>query len=166
MTRGLLIASTLLAAGLVVASQVMASSEVSPEVSVESPRTTGGQTLGDRVADDSTSPQAPATASPNGAAPAANGPAPSAQTPPARLIKHRGEAHAAEHAHPRPLDDRCRPLNDELETALQKQGNAHRLFQARVAHNAGNRLCRDGHPDRGIAELERGLSYLQENPHP
>jgi hypothetical protein len=88
------------------------------------------------------------------------------QTPPARLIKHRSEPHTAERTHPHPLDERCRPLKDELEAALQKPGNAHRLFQARLAHNAGNRLCREGHPDRGMAEFQRGLSYLQENPHP
>ena len=114
-------------------------------------------------------------AQPDGSAPATqpvqpgtgqSGQAPPAQTPPARLIKKRGEAHATERTHPHPLDERCKPLEDDLEAALQKPGNAHRLFQARLAHNAGNRLCRDGHPERGIAELQRGLSYLQENPHP
>ncbi len=87
--------------------------------------------------------------------------------PPARLIKprtgHTEARPAAEHA--RPLDDRCRPLKDELEQALLKPGNAHKQFQARVAHNAGTRLCREGHPEKGMAEFERGLSYLQDTPH-
>ena len=96
----------------------------------------------------------------------AEGPSP----PPARLIKPRATAHVEAHpvdrtVHQHPLDDRCRPLKDELELALQKPGNQHRLFQARVANNAGTRLCRDGHPDKGIAEMQRGLSYLQETPH-
>jgi hypothetical protein len=86
------------------------------------------------------------------------------------LIKPRAtthvETHPADHsAHQHPLDDRCRPLKDQLELALQKPGNQHRLFQARVAHNAGTRLCREGHADKGIAEMQRGLSYLQETPH-
>lgn len=97
----------------------------------------------------------------------ADGPTP----PPARLIKPRATVHADTHAadhnavHQHPLDDRCRPLKDQLELALQKPGNQHRLFQARVAHNAGTRLCREGHADKGIAEMQRGLSYLQETPH-
>jgi hypothetical protein len=86
--------------------------------------------------------------------------------PPARLIKRKSEPRPPERAHPRPLDERCRPPKDQLEAALQKPGNAHRLFQARLAYNAGNRLCRDGHAERGMAEFQRGLSYLQENPHP
>jgi hypothetical protein len=90
--------------------------------------------------------------------------------PPARLIKPRTTAHTEIHptdhsVHQHPLDDRCRPLKDQLELALQKPGNQHRLFQARVAHNAGARLCREGHADKGIAEMQRGLSYLQETPH-
>jgi hypothetical protein len=95
--------------------------------------------------------------------PPANGQPPSSQ-PTARLIKPRGETHATERPRPRPLDERCRPLKDQLEAALQKPGDAHRVFQARLAHNAGNRLCREGHADRGMAEFQRGLSYLQENP--
>jgi hypothetical protein len=95
-----------------------------------------------------------------------DGPSP----PPARLIKPRATAHAETHPtdhtiRQHPLDDRCRPLKDQLEVALQKPGNQHRLFQARVAHNAGARLCREGHADKGIAEMQRGLSYLQETPH-
>jgi hypothetical protein len=89
------------------------------------------------------------------------------QPPPARLIKPKTthtETHLVDHPR-RPLDDRCRPLKDQLELALQKPGNQHRLFQARLAHNAGARLCREGHADKGIAELQRGLSYLQETPH-
>lgn len=104
---------------------------------------------------------------PSSAAPATLGEGP---PPPARLIKPRATTHETTHAvdhtvHQHPLDDRCRPLNDQLELALQKPGNQHRLFQARVAHNAGTRLCRDGHADKGIAEMQRGLSYLQETPH-
>jgi hypothetical protein len=87
--------------------------------------------------------------------------------PSARLIKPRAgksDTHASEKAHHNaaPIDDRCKPLKQELETALQKQGNAHRLFQARVAHNAGDRLCRDGQAEKGMAELRKGLSYLEE----
>ncbi len=105
-------------------------------------------------------------ATPGAASAPSDGPAP----PPARLIRPRAtshsEAHPAEHTvHQHPLDDRCRPLKDQLELALQKPGNQHRLFQARVAHNAGTRLCREGHADKGIAEMERGLSYLQETSH-
>ena len=90
--------------------------------------------------------------------------------PPARLIKPRtghAETHPVvrAHPHPRPLDARCRPLKEQLELALQKPGNSHRQFQARVARNAGTRLCREGHADKGIAEFERGLSYLQDAPH-
>jgi len=88
------------------------------------------------------------------------------QVPPARLIKHKGEAKPPARAHPRPLDERCRAPKDQLDAVLQKPGNAHRLFQAKLAYNAGNRLCREGHVDRGMAEFQRGLSYLQENSHP
>ena len=110
----------------------------------------------------SAAPTPPATpASPS--TPATDGQTP----PPARLIKPRAtphtDPHAIDHAaRQRPLDDRCKPLKDQLELALQKPGNQHRLFQARVAHNAGTRFCREGHADKGIAELQRGLSYLQE----
>ena len=93
--------------------------------------------------------------------------------PPASLIKPRpsrpaGEAHPVE-AHPverprRPLDDRCRALKDQLESELQHAGAARRAFQAKLAHNAGARLCREGHPEKGMAEFQRGLSYLQEGP--
>jgi hypothetical protein len=91
-----------------------------------------------------------------------------ASTPPARLIKPHPahtEAHPAER--PRhPVDDRCKPLKDELELALQRPGNQHRLFQAKLAHNAGTRFCREGHADKGMAEFQRGLSYLQDaSPH-
>ncbi len=113
--------------------------------------------------------QTPAPGSPSSPVVSAvpgDGPAP----PPARLIKPRAPAHTETHptdhsVRQHPLDDRCRPLKDQLELALQKPGNQHRLFQARVAHNAGTRLCRDGHADKGIAEMQRGLSYLQETPH-
>jgi hypothetical protein len=87
--------------------------------------------------------------------------------PPARLIKPHPphiDAHPVDRAH-RPLDDRCKPLKEQLEGALQKPGNQHRLFQAKLAHNAGTRFCREGHPDRGIAEFQRGLSYLEETSH-
>ena len=102
-------------------------------------------------------------------APAQPSATPDPQSPPAaRLIKPRpghSEAHpAAERAH-HPVDDRCKPLKDELELGLQKPGNQHRLFQARLAHNAGTRFCREGHADKGIAEFQRGLSYLQDTSH-
>ena len=87
--------------------------------------------------------------------------------PPARLIKPHPahtDAHPVERPH-RPVDDRCKPLKDELESALTKPGNQHRLFQAKLAHNAGTRFCREGHPDRGIAEFQRGLSYLEDTSH-
>jgi hypothetical protein len=87
--------------------------------------------------------------------------------PPARLIKPHPahtDAHPVERAH-HPVDDRCKPLKDQLELALQKPGNQHRLFQAKLAHNAGTRFCREGHPDRGLAEFQRGLSYLQDTSH-
>jgi hypothetical protein len=88
-----------------------------------------------------------------------------ASSPPARLIKPHPphtESHPVER--PRhPVDDRCKPLKDQLELALQqKPGNQRRLFQARLAHNAGTRFCREGHPDKGMAEFQRGLSYLQD----
>jgi hypothetical protein len=86
--------------------------------------------------------------------------------PPARLIRPRAvypEPRPVER--PRPLDDRCRALKEQLEIELQRSGGARRAFQARVAHNAGVRLCREGHPDKGMAEFERGLSYLQGGPH-
>jgi hypothetical protein len=87
--------------------------------------------------------------------------------PPARLIKPHPahtDAHPVERPH-HPVDDRCKPLKDQLETALTKPGNQHRLFQAKLAHNAGTRFCREGHPDRGIAEFQRGLSYLEDTSH-
>ena len=90
------------------------------------------------------------------------------QSPPsARLIKPHpahADAHPVERPH-HPVDDRCKPLKDELEVALQKPGNQHRVFQAKLAHNAGTRFCREGHPDRGMAEFQRGLSYLQDTSH-
>jgi hypothetical protein len=90
-----------------------------------------------------------------------------ASAPPARLIKPHpahSDAHPVERPH-HPVDDRCKPLKDQLETALQKPGNQHRLFQAKLAHNAGTRFCREGHPDKGMAEFQRGLSYLQDTAH-
>ena len=90
-----------------------------------------------------------------------------AATPPARLIKPHPahtEAHPVERAH-RPVDDRCKPLKDQLELELQKPGNQRRLFQAKLAHNAGTRFCREGHADKGMAEFQRGLSYLQDTAH-
>jgi hypothetical protein len=89
--------------------------------------------------------------------------------PPARLIRPpqgRPEPRPIERPLPRPpLDDRCRPLKEQLEFELQRLGNSRRAFQARLAHNAGSRLCREGHPEMGIAEFQRGLSYLQGGPH-
>ena len=87
--------------------------------------------------------------------------------PPARLIKPHPahpDPHPVERSH-HPVDDRCKPLKDQLESALQKPGNQHRVFQAKLAHNAGTRFCREGHPDRGMAEFQRGLSYLQDFSH-
>ena len=92
---------------------------------------------------------------------------PDSPPPAARLIKPRpGQAapHDAEHVH-RPVDDRCRPLKEQLEFEIQKNASHRRLFQARVAHNAGTRLCREGHSEKGIAEFQRGLSYLQDVAH-
>ena len=88
-------------------------------------------------------------------------------SPPARLIKPhppRTDSHPVERPH-RPVDDRCKPLKEQLELALQKPGNQRRQFQAKVAHNAGTRFCREGHADKGMAEFQRGLSYLQDTPH-
>jgi len=89
--------------------------------------------------------------------------APDVQNPPAaRLIKPRPDARPVERVRPKPapLDERCRALKDQLEGALQRSANAHRVFQARLAHNAGTRLCREGQPERGMAEFQKGLSYL------
>jgi hypothetical protein len=89
-------------------------------------------------------------------------------TPPARLIRQHPahpDPHPVERAH-HPVDDRCKPLKDQLEAALTKPGNQHRLFQAKLAHNAGTRFCREGHPDKGMAEFQRGLSYLQDTTSP
>jgi hypothetical protein len=94
---------------------------------------------------------------------AQNAPPPDTQNPPAaRLIKPRADARPVERVRPKPapLDERCRALKDQLEGALQKHPNAHRVFQARLAHNAGTRLCREGQPERGMAEFQKGLSYL------
>ncbi len=102
----------------------------------------------------------------SGASPQAIVPGAAAQNPPARLIKRRSDQRPAERPHAHPLDERCKAPREELEAALQKPGNAHRLFQARLALNAGSRLCRDGHAERGMAEFQRGLSYIQENAHP
>jgi hypothetical protein len=91
---------------------------------------------------------------------------PDPQQPAARLIKPKTghvDTHPAERVR-RPVDDRCRPLKDQLELALQKNGNQRRLFQAKLAHNAGTRLCREGRAEKGIAEFQRGLSYLQDVP--
>jgi hypothetical protein len=90
-----------------------------------------------------------------------------ATSPPARLIKPhppRTDPRPVERTH-RPLDERCKPLKDELELALQQPGNQHHLFQAKLAHNAGTRFCREGHADKGMAEFQRGLSYLQDTSH-
>ena len=64
-----------------------------------------------------------------------------------------------------PVDERCKPLKEQLELALQRPGNQRRLFQAKLAHNAGTRFCREGHADKGMAEFQRGLSYLQDISH-
>ena len=166
MAKRLLAAWAILASGLMVGRAAIAT-----DLSVSSPPAAAVQAAQSDGSAPATQPVQPGTGQSGQAAlqppaPPQSGQTPPAQTPPARLIKKRGEAHATERTHPHPLDERCKPLKDELEAALQKPGNAHRLFQARLAHNAGNRLCSEGHPDRGIAELQRGLSYLQENPHP
>ena len=104
--------------------------------------------------------QPPSQAAPAQPPAAADGTA----SPPARLIKPHpahAETHPVDRPH-RPVDDRCKPLKDELELALQKPGNQRRVFQAKLAHNAGTRFCREGHPDKGMAEFQRGLSYLQD----
>jgi hypothetical protein len=88
-------------------------------------------------------------------------------SPPARLIKPhppRADARPAERPR-RPVDDRCKPLKEQLELALQKAGSQRRLFQAKLAHNAGTRFCREGHAEKGMAEFQRGLSYLQGTSH-
>jgi hypothetical protein len=88
--------------------------------------------------------------------------------PPARLIRPRADIpRQPERVRPRPapVDDRCRALKDQLELALQKPGNPHRAFQARLAHNAGTRFCREGQAERGMAEFQKGLSYLPDNYH-
>jgi hypothetical protein len=91
---------------------------------------------------------------------------PDVQPPNARLIKPHSDQPELRPIEPihRPLDERCRSLNDELELQLQKSGIQRRLFQARLAHNAGTRLCREGRAEKGIAELQRGLSYFQDVP--
>ena len=87
-------------------------------------------------------------------------------SPSARLIKPKTKAdsHNSEksHQYAGPIDDQCKPLKQQLETALQKPGSTHKLFQARLAHNAGTRLCQDGQAEKGMAEFRKGLSYLEE----
>ena len=113
--------------------------------------------------------QAQTTPASSPAAPAQSPATADPQSPPAaRLIKPRPghvDSHPVDRAAHRPLDEKCKPLKDQLEVELQKNGNQHRLFQARLAHNAGTRFCREGHADKGIAEFQRGLSYLQVAPH-
>jgi hypothetical protein len=89
--------------------------------------------------------------------------------PAARLIKPRkGELRPTERPRPRlgPIDDRCKPLKLQLDGELTHSSNAHRAFQARVARNAGTRLCRDGQVEKGMAEFRKGLSYLEETHQP
>jgi hypothetical protein len=86
--------------------------------------------------------------------------------PPARLIRPRPgrvELRPIERIRPRPfpLDERCRFLKEQLEASLLAPASPRRVFQARVAHNAGARLCREGEPEKGMAEFQKGLSYLQ-----
>lgn len=94
--------------------------------------------------------------------------APDMQNPPARLIRPRAEPRPAERIRPRlePVDERCRLLKEQLEGALLRSPNSHRVFQARLAHNAGTRLCREGQVERGMAEFQKGLSYFPEYHHP
>lgn len=96
---------------------------------------------------------------------------PSQNLPPARLIKPRSgktEPHQIERLRSRagPVDERCKALKQELETELQEHGNVHKTFQARLAHNAGTRLCREGQAEKGMAEFRKGLSYLEEKHYP
>ena len=90
--------------------------------------------------------------------------------PPARLIKPRQKVEPqkleAKPAVRRPVDERCRALKQELEGELVRLGNTRKTFQARLAHNAGTRLCRDGQVEKGMAEFRKGLSYLDEIQHP
>jgi len=94
------------------------------------------------------------------------------QNPPAaRLIKPRSgkaDSHQGERTRPKagPLDERCKALKQELENALQQQDNGRRNFQARLAHNAGARLCRVGQAEKGMAEFRKGLSYLEDKHRP
>jgi hypothetical protein len=37
-----------------------------------------------------------------------------------------------------------------------------KVLQAKFARNAGTRLCREGQADKGLAEFQKGLSYLEE----
>ena len=108
----------------------------------------------------------PTVPAPSAAPTQASPPAP----PAARLIKprqYRGELRTGERIRPRPpVDDRCRALKQELEGELARPGNPRRTFQARLAHNAGTRLCRDGQVEKGMAEFRKGLSYLEETHHP
>jgi hypothetical protein len=83
----------------------------------------------------------------------------------ARLIRPRTDQSHPAHAHLGPLDERCKPLKDQLEAELARSPKSSRAFQARLAHNAGARLCREGRSDKGLAELARGLSYLQDEQH-
>jgi hypothetical protein len=89
-----------------------------------------------------------------------------ADAPPGRLIKpraNRAEPRSPETARRRagPIDESCRELKQELETAIrQQQPRQRRGFQAQLAHNAGTRLCREGQADKGMAEFRKGLSYF------
>jgi len=89
--------------------------------------------------------------------------------PAARLIKPRkGDLRPVERPRPRlgPIDERCRPLKQQLDGELTHSNNPHRAFQARLARNAGTRLCRDGQVEKGMAEFRKGLSYLEETHQP
>ena len=97
--------------------------------------------------------------------PPALAPAEPAPVPPARLIKPRQKLEARPFVR-RPVDERCRALKQELEGELVRLGNTRKTFQARLAHNAGTRLCRDGQVEKGMAEFRKGLSYLDEIQHP
>ncbi len=86
---------------------------------------------------------------------------PGAELPPAGpAYPGSGQSRPAEHER-RQLDETCRVLKDQLELELEKGGKARRLFQARLADNAGTRFCREGQIAHGLAEFRRGLSFLQ-----
>ena len=83
--------------------------------------------------------------------------------PSAQLIKPHSKSTrtvAAVHPPAGPVDERCKPLKQELESTLKQHGRSRKGFQAQLAHNAGTRLCRVGQAEKGMAEFRKGLSYF------